>query len=150
MRQRFIQRCQWIHFVFAIYWARGLPLRVVCAPIETLLENTNFSFVSGYKLEIASVLGLGAWAFFPSQGWDPIGPDLCGSCAYCLSLRGLTWTSVWCLEGLGFFFFFFWYLPSPLALSTSNYLGSCEHWGKNFDGAISFRAECFKVSYSLH
>lgn len=86
--------------MFAIYWVRDLSLRVVCVPIETLLENTNFSFVSGYKLGIASVLWLGPWVSFPSQGWDPIGPDLCGSCAYCLRLCGLTWASVWCLEGL--------------------------------------------------
>ena len=86
--------------MFAIYWTQGLPLRVVCVLNDTLLENTNFSFVSGYKLGIASVLGLGALVSFPSYGWNPIGSDLRGSCAYCLSLCGLTWASVRCLEGL--------------------------------------------------
>ena len=86
--------------MFAIYWTQGLPLRVVCVPNDTLLKNTNFSFVSGYKLGIASVLVLGAWVSFPSYGWNPIGSDLRGSCAYCLSLCVLTWASVRCLEGL--------------------------------------------------
>lgn len=37
-----------------------LPLRVVCIPSETLLGRTIFSFTSGYPLEIASMLGMGA------------------------------------------------------------------------------------------
>lgn len=34
---------------------------------ETPLEKTNFSFVSSYKLEIASVLGMGASVCFHPQ-----------------------------------------------------------------------------------
>lgn len=32
----------------------GSVLRVFCVPSETLLEKADFSFLSGYQLEIAS------------------------------------------------------------------------------------------------
>lgn len=44
----------------------GLALKV-CFPSETPLEKINFSFASGYQLEIASGLGMEAYIHFPSQ-----------------------------------------------------------------------------------
>jgi hypothetical protein len=41
-------------------WAHSLPLRAVCFPSESPLEETNFSFASVYQLEMASELGTGA------------------------------------------------------------------------------------------
>ena len=41
---------------------------------ETPLENTNFSFVSGYQREITSALGMWACVHVPSQHWDHIRP----------------------------------------------------------------------------
>lgn len=41
--------------VLAIHcWTLGLPLRMFCNPRETVLKRTNFSFVSGFQLEIDS------------------------------------------------------------------------------------------------
>lgn len=35
------------------WWTWALPSRVVCFPSEASLEKTNFSFASGYQLELA-------------------------------------------------------------------------------------------------
>lgn len=48
-------------------WAHRLPLRVVCFPGESPLEDTKFSFVSGYVLEISSGLGMVACIQFSFQ-----------------------------------------------------------------------------------
>lgn len=49
------------YFVLPIfYFAWGTPLRLVCTSTKTPLEKTNFSFVCGYQLEIASELEKGA------------------------------------------------------------------------------------------
>lgn len=42
---------------------------MACIPIEIPLKKTNFSFASGYQLEIASGLGMGAGVHI-SQHWD--------------------------------------------------------------------------------
>ena len=44
---------------------------MVCVPTETPFERINFSFVSGYQLEIGSELGGGDSVHFPSQSWEP-------------------------------------------------------------------------------
>lgn len=48
---------QRVHILLAIYCC--LPLKIVCFSSDTPLEETKFSFTSGYKLEIASELGMG-------------------------------------------------------------------------------------------
>lgn len=45
------------------FWAFSSPLRVVCFLIETHLEETTISSASGYPLEIASGLGMGACVY---------------------------------------------------------------------------------------
>lgn len=76
-----LQRCHWICFVLVISgWAWALPLRVVCIHSETLLDKTNFSFSSSYKLERDSELGVGAHVYFSLEYWDPI---------WCSSLQDL-------------------------------------------------------------
>lgn len=47
-------------------------LSVVCIPSEIQLEKTNSSLVSGWQLQRASGLGVGARVLFPSQYWDPL------------------------------------------------------------------------------
>lgn len=52
----------------------GLGLKVLCIPRETPLEKTNFSFMSGCQLEIASRIGTEAHVHLPSQHWDSSRP----------------------------------------------------------------------------
>lgn len=53
-------------------WAQGQLLHVVCISSETPLEKTILSFASGYQLEIASWLGIGACVHFTSEHWNLI------------------------------------------------------------------------------
>lgn len=72
-----LQRCPWVPFPQAIdCLACSLPLKVVCFPSETPVEKTQFSFASGYWLEIASELGMGLCLFFLSL------PSLSVSCTF--------------------------------------------------------------------
>lgn len=48
-------------------------LRVVCFPSETPLEKINFSFASGYRLEIGCGLGMGARIHFSFSSGTPSG-----------------------------------------------------------------------------
>ena len=48
-----------VYFLAIYCWAYSLPLRVVCFPSEMPLEETKFSFASGYQLEMTSQLGMG-------------------------------------------------------------------------------------------
>lgn len=45
-------------------WARSLPLREVCFPSESPLDQTKFLFARGYQWEIPSGLGVGEWVHF--------------------------------------------------------------------------------------
>lgn len=45
-------------------WVHNLWLRVACFPSETLLEETEFLFASGYQLERAFELGMGECVHF--------------------------------------------------------------------------------------
>lgn len=64
MRQRTYKDAIELNFCATHCFARSLPLTVVCFPTKTPLEKTQFSFVSGYWLVIASGLGMGAFAQF--------------------------------------------------------------------------------------
>jgi hypothetical protein len=60
---------------------------MVCTPSETLLEKTNFSFMTGCLLDIAS--GLGMWMcihLIQISAGTLSGLDLCRPCACCNSL----------------------------------------------------------------
>jgi len=48
------------------------PISVVCFPGESPLEKTNFSFESGYQLDIASLLGMRVCVHFPFYLQDSI------------------------------------------------------------------------------
>lgn len=77
-------------FVLAIYfWAWGLPLAVVCTTSETLLEKTNFSFASGYELEIASVLEYEVLSISHLGIGTPSAHTLTGSASILLDPEGL-------------------------------------------------------------
>lgn len=62
-------------------------LRVLCFPSKTFLEETEFSFASGYQSEIASAFRIKASVFSPFGLWGPIWSRLWSRpCAYCLRL----------------------------------------------------------------
>lgn len=63
-----LQKCNRVRFVLVIYyWACDLPLSRVCTANKILLEKNKFSFASGNQLEIASGLGIEAYAQFLPQ-----------------------------------------------------------------------------------
>ena len=53
-----------IYFSVVTFLACSLLSRGVCFSSETPLEETKFSFVSGYQLELVSGLGMGACIHF--------------------------------------------------------------------------------------
>lgn len=63
----------WVHFVLTVNcWAWDLAIRLVCILSETPLEKTNFSFVSNYQLDIASVLRMEAYVYFFYLNFNPM------------------------------------------------------------------------------
>lgn len=97
-----LQKYNPVHFVLATYcWARELPLNLVCIPTETLLENTNFSFMNGYQLEIDSGLKMEICVYYPSQPWGAAGAWVAYCHHLCDSLCVTALLSILvCLEGL--------------------------------------------------
>lgn len=76
MRQKFSIN----NIEFVLYWHLLLDIgpALMCGlnTYDTPLETTSFSFVSGYQLEIASMLGEGACTYFPSA----VVPHLAKTC----------------------------------------------------------------------
>lgn len=58
-------------------------LRVVYFPSESTLDKQKFSFVSGYQLEIASGLDVGAYIHFCFQSRTSCGEDSACSLSRC-------------------------------------------------------------------
>ena len=82
-----LHKCHCVCFVLTIYrWERGLALTVVCIPSKTPLDQTKFSCVSSYQLEIASELWMWACVYSALSAGTPSGLDLCRPCACCHSV----------------------------------------------------------------
>lgn len=106
-----LHKCHRTCFVLAIYcWVWGLALRVVCIPSKTLLDQTKFSCVSSYQLQIASGLWVWARVYSAVTAGTPSDLDLCRPCACCHSV----WVHMCIL--LCRKVFFPWCFPSPLTL----------------------------------
>lgn len=88
MRQKPLHKYHWINFVLVILWPWDLSWSVVNISSGTPLETTNFSYVSGYQLQIASWLGVGVQVYFSLLvlGTLSLAWTLCVTCvcSYCL------------------------------------------------------------------
>ena len=90
------------------YLTWDLPLRVFCKPSETLPKQTNFPFASGYPLETASGVVMGACVHFHSHRCNPSDSEPCSTSACCCSLY-----EPCCVYNV----LFPWYHPSPPAVT---------------------------------
>lgn len=139
-----LQKCLWVHFLLALYFWACRP----CFPHEIPSKKHKFPFTSGYQSETASGVGMRGMVHSSFHSGMPSNAGLCRPCACCHSLWVLTLISLP-----------FLYDASSLVssihssfytLSASFSTGFPEPRGDWFDRDTPFRAECLKVSHSLH
>jgi hypothetical protein len=98
-------------------------------------------------MEIVSWLGMGVCVTSSFRSRTPTGADACRPCACCLRLCEFrSAPALLCLEGIDL-------LMSSLSCGSYSFsiFSSTEFpetWGERFEGDISFRAECVKISQS--
>lgn len=114
---------------------------------ETSLEETKFSFASGYQLERAAELGMEACMHFCFSSRTPSGADVCRSCECCLSLWvpmcvDSYWLSASCFFGFPHFPWFFSHTFCLLFHRVSGALKGRIWW------RCLIRAECPRTSCS--
>lgn len=128
----------------------SLSVRVLCFPRKTPLQKNKFSFASGNQMEIPC--GVGIRAYVPSfSSGIPSAVDRCRPWACSLSFSKFVWTS-FLLDSSGLVSLVS-SIPSYsciLSASCSTEFPELLGGEGEFDWNIQFKAECSKVSYSLH
>ena len=148
IRQKIFQNYyHWVHFGLANYfWAWGLFWCGLNTQWDSI--GDKFSFVSHGHLTIASSSVMGSCVYFSLGTGSPLA---CTCQALCMPLQSL-WFIMYVRPVVpGSHGFLRVLHPHCLMHSFYCLCGDISSsWQEEFDGDITFRSECYKVSYSAH